>query len=574
MPRHLYAPSLLRTGSLTFADAVILIALVSLLGFGASLALHAPHAIRGPEISLELAALPWYALLSLARMTAAYVLSLFFSLVYGYAAARNPAAEKILIPLLDLLQSVPILSFLPLVLLSLAVFLPQGLAVELAAVVLIFTSQVWNLTFCFYQALKTIPSELCEAAAIFRLNPLLRMKTLDLPFAGLALIWNSMMSWSGGWFFLMAAEIFHVGARDFRLPGLGSYLQVAANRGSLGAVAAGLGTLTAVIIALDQLVWRPLLAWADGFKVETVQGEEPPRSWFLDLISRSYLAKVARRHLTSLGDRLEDFAQARFKPALDPVRHRRPGGVAQILRRLGVAVGGVAMLYGAVSAVAMLGGLPLKTWGAIALGTAATLARVSVALSLTFLWTIPVGVVIGTNRRASRFLQPVVQVVASIPATAVFPVLLLLLLRAPGGLNLASILLMLMGTQWYLLFNIIAGAAAIPKDLCDTTDLLRLSRLERWRNLILPALFPYLITGAISSSGGAWNASIVAEHVVFGGETHTTVGVGALIAEATERGDYPLLLASTLALITTVIVINRSFWRRLYRLAEERYRLE
>jgi NitT/TauT family transport system permease protein len=206
--------------------------------------------------------------------------------------------------------------------------------------------------------------------------------------------------------------------------------------------------------------------------------------------------------------------------------------------------------------------------------TAATLARVSAALSLTFLWTIPVGVAIGTNPRASRLLQPVVQVVASIPATAVFPVLLLLLLRAPGGLNLASILLMLMGTQWYLLFNIIAGAAAIPKDLCDTTDLLRLSRLERWRNLVLPALFPYLITGAISSSGGAWNASIVAEHVTFGGETYATLGVGALISEATGRGDYPLLLASTVALVTTVIVINRSVWRRLYRVAEERYRLE
>jgi NitT/TauT family transport system permease protein len=231
-------------------------------------------------------------------------------------------------------------------------------------------------------------------------------------------------------------------------------------------------------------------------------------------------------------------------------------------------------LYGGYRAATLLASLPGPAWTDLGKGIVATFVRVSVALAITLIWTIPVGVFIGTNRRLAGLLQPIVQVVASIPATALFPVVLLALLQAPGGLNIAAVLLMLMGTQWYLLFNVIAGAAAIPQDLLYTTDLLRLSSLDRWRTLILPALFPYIITGAITASGGAWNASIVAEHVEFGGQTHATTGVGALIAQATGTGDYALLLAATLALVVTVVSINRTFWRRLYRLAEERYRME
>jgi len=234
----------------------------------------------------------------------------------------------------------------------------------------------------------------------------------------------------------------------------------------------------------------------------------------------------------------------------------------------------LAALYGGYRAVDLVSNLAASAWAELAKGIVATFLRVTVALAITLLWTIPVGVLIGTNRRLAAVLQPIVQVVASIPATALFPVVLLALLQAPGGLNIAAVLLMLMGTQWYLLFNVIAGAAAIPKDLRDTTDMLRLSSLDRWRTLILPALFPYIITGSITASGGAWNASIVAEQVEFGGQTHATTGVGALIAQATGTGDYALLLAGTLALVLTVILINRTFWRQLYRLAEQRYRLE
>lgn len=572
MRRFNFSPALPETPPFTLGDAVILLGLATALYAGTRLAFHAPAVIAGPEISLSPWALPWYASLSVGRMAAAYFLSLLFSLFYGYAAARNRTARTVLMPLLDVLQSVPILSFLPIVLLSLSAALPQAFAAELAAIVLIFTSQAWNMTFSFYQSLTTIPGELREAAAVFRFDPWLRFKAVELPFAAIGLLWNSMMSWSGGWFFLMAAETFKVGTRDFRLPGLGAYLQVAANEGNLTAVCAGVATLVGVIILLDQLVWRPLIAWTDRFKMDMVEGDEPPTSWFLDLLARSWL--------------VEQFGARVWRPFsewVDRGFQRRSRGVVATpepfegTSRLAMAILGgflLAALYGAYRAAGLLATLPASTWAELGKGIAATFLRVSIALAITLVWTIPVGVFIGTNRRLATVLQPIVQVVASIPATALFPVVLLALLNAPGGLNIAAVLLMLMGTQWYLLFNVIAGASAIPQDLRYTTDLLRLSSLDRWRTLILPALFPYIITGAITASGGAWNASIVAEYVEFGGKTHATTGAGALIAEATGKGDYAMLLASTLALVGAVILVNRTFWRRLYRLAEERYRME
>ncbi|HWP24426.1 MAG TPA: ABC transporter permease subunit [Candidatus Binatia bacterium] len=553
---------------------MILLGIAATLYAGVRLALHVPEVIAGPEISLSALALPWYALLSVGRMAAAYALSLLFSLFYGYAAARNRNARIVLMPLLDVLQSVPILSFLPVVLLSLSAVLPEAFAAECAAIVLIFTSQAWNMTFSFYQSMTTIPTEMREAAAVFRFHPWLRFKAVELPFAAVGLLWNSMMSWSGGWFFLMAAEIFNVGSRDFRLPGLGSYLQTAANRGDLHAVFLGVGTLILVIVLLDQLVWRPLIAWSDRFKVDMVEGEEPPKSWFLDLLSRSWLVEqFGTRLWRPFAERVDEYFQRRAGGILaspEPSAETRPSRLA-----VGILAGFILVaLYGGYRAASLLLTLSVSAWIDLAKGILATFVRVGIALMITLIWTLPVGVWIGTNRRLANVLQPVVQVVASIPATALFPVVLLALLNIPGGLNIAAVLLMLMGTQWYLLFNVIAGAAAIPQDLLYTTELLRLSTVDRWRTLILPALFPYLITGAITASGGAWNASIVAERVEFGGAVHATAGVGALIAQATASGEYALLLAATLALVLAVVLINRAFWRRLYRLAEERYRME
>lgn len=555
-----------------WGDLVVLTGVAAVLYLGAHLAHHTELVVQGPSISLSPAELPRYAALSLGRMVAAYGLSFLFSLVYGYIAANNRHAERILMPVLDVLQSVPILSFLPVVVLGLTAVLPQRFATELASIVLIFTSQAWNMTFAWYQSLTTIPSELREAGAVFRFNGFLRFKILELPFGAISLIWNSMMSWAGGWFFLMAAEMFTVGQRDFRLPGLGAYLAEAAGRGDLRAIAWGIGALVFIIVALDQLVWRPLLAWSDRFKLELVEGEAPPGSWFCDvLLSSRILQWFQIRIYRPLSESL-DAVVLRLFPIRDAVTGKKHA--LRWLLYLFELLCAAGLLFGAYRAARVLMGLPAAQWGSIGVGLTATLLRVMGALGLAFAWTVPLGVAIGTSPRLAAILQPVVQIAASVPATALFPVFLMFMLTIPGGLSLAAVLLMLMGTQWYLLFNAIAGAAVIPQELDYITVLLHMTRWQRWRRLVLPALFPSIITGGVAASGGAWNASVVAEYVQFGGQTVHTVGIGALIAEATASGNYPLLLASTLSMIVTVVIINRFGWRRLYRLAQERYRME
>ncbi|MBN8763160.1 MAG: ABC transporter permease [Thiobacillus sp. 63-78] len=574
MKRPGFSTVLPRVTRLTFGDVMVFVALTGILYVGTRLALRAPAVVAGPEISLDATALPWYAALSLARMSAAYALSLVFSLAYGYYAARNRRAGQVMIPLLDVLQSVPILSFLPVVLLSLSVLLSSAVAAELAAVVLIFTSQAWNLTFSVYQSTRTVPGELREAAAVFRFGAWFRLKYVELPFAANGLVWNSVMSWAGGWFFLMAAEMFTVGSRDFRLPGLGSYLSTAAQAGDLHALGLGVATMIAIVVALDQLLWRPLLAWAQRFKLETVEGEHEPQSWFHDQLARAWLVeRFLAKWWAPFMERLDRRWQIPHAPVV--IDNGKTGAASRDWRvRLIVVAAGIGLLYLALSAGRLLATLPLAAWRDIAIGLGATLLRVTAALLLAAAWTIPVGVAIGTRPRLAAVLQPVAQVAASVPATALFPILLLALLHLPGGLNLAAVLLMLLGSQWYLLFNVIAGASAIPRDLRDTTALLRLSPVERWRTLLLPALFPYVVTGAITAVGGAWNASVVAEYVQFGGETHATLGIGAVISHATATGDFALLLAATLAMVVTVVLLNRLFWQPLYRLAEARYRME
>ncbi|NPV68442.1 MAG: ABC transporter permease subunit [Anaerolineae bacterium] len=558
--------------SFGWADVIVLAIVISLIYAGVRLAINTPAQIAGPPISLAPEALPYYAIRSVGRMAAAYALSLVFALVYGRVAAYHRRAEQVLMPLLDVLQSVPILSFLPVVLLSLSAVLPQATAAELASIILIFTSQAWNLVFVWYQSLTTIPNELNEASTVFRFGTWLRFRTLELPFAAIGLLWNSMMSWAGGWFFLMAAEIFTVGEKDFRLLGLGAYLHEAANQQDFRAIAWGIAALLLVIILLDQLVWRPLLAWADRFKLEMVESDNPPTSWFYNLLQSTHITTWLGQHVYHPISEALDMALGRFgQPATtqETARQRRPW-----LAYLLALVLGLGVVYSLEQAGELLTQVSFTQWEEIALGVAATLARVMAALAIALAWTIPVGVLIGTKPQVAAVLQPIVQIAASVPATALFPVLLLFLLHLPGGLNIAAVILMLMGTQWYLLFNIIAGATAIPQDLKFTSTLLGLDRLARWRTLILPALFPFIITGAITASGGAWNASIVAEYFHFGGENHQVTGIGALIAAATASGDFPLLLAATLTMILTVALINRLLWRRLYRRAEEQFRME
>ena len=557
--------------AVAWGDVVVFLGIGVLLYWGVRLGLGAPAMITGPEINLSPAVLPHYAALSLRRMFAAYLLSIIFSLVFGYLAANHSLAEKILLPMLDVLQSVPLLSFLPVVLLSTTAIFPMRVALELSSIILIFTSQAWNIGFAWYQSLTTIPRDLRRTSTILGFGPWLSFKTLELPFAAITLIWNSMASWAGGWFFLMAAEIFTAGERNFRLPGLGAYLQEAANHGDLRAIAWGLGTLILIIVALDQFIWRPLLAWSDRFKLQLVESENPPTSWFYNALRSSRIMDLTTRYIfRPLGARLDDRLLRVSR------RHGRPPQerpTRQWLWYLPVAAALLGLAYEAYRAGLLLWTVSLGQWGEIFTGLLATQLRVVTALAIALAWTIPVGVAIGTNPRLATWLQPVVQITASVPATALFPVLLLILAGMPGGLNLAAVLLMLLGTQWYLLFNIIAGASAIPQDLKYTTDLLQLGRWDRWRTLTLPALFPYAVTGAITATGGAWNASIVAEYTQFGGRTLQTTGIGAIIAQATAAGDYALLLGATLVLILTVSTINRLVWRRLYQLAEEQYRM-
>jgi NitT/TauT family transport system permease protein len=527
------------------------------------------------EVDLSPWQLPRYAGLSTLRMAFAYLLSLGFSLVYARLAAASRALERVMLPLLDILQSVPILSFMPGVVLALAALLPgRTLGLELAAIVLIFTSQAWNMAFSFHQSLITIPTQLSEAARIYRLGFWQRFSRLELPFGAIALIANSMMSWAGGWFFLMASEQFTLGAKDLRLPGLGSYLAHAAELGDTRALLLGLGTLIAVILLLDQIIWRPLVAWSDRFKVEQSTTGETFTSPVLDILHgsrmlaqiRLFLAPALRR-LDAWLTRVTDRSARRTPDARRAARRR-------LLGLLAAGAGLVGTVWGLVAATHAVAGLNSADWNLLVRSAAATFTRTAIALVIAVAWTVPVGVAIGMNPRWAQRAAPLVQTIASVPATAVFPVLLLILLQLPGGLNAAAVALMLLGTQWYVLFNVIAGASAIPSDLREAARTFRLGGWQRWRTLILPAIFPYLVTGMITATGGAWNASIVSEYVSFGGRKVSTVGLGAVIAEAADNGNGRLLLAGTLVMAIVVIATNRLLWRRLYRLAESRFRLE
>ncbi|MCS6806264.1 MAG: ABC transporter permease subunit, partial [Blastocatellia bacterium] len=519
--------------------------LTDLLIFGAGLALfYAVLSIArtwfGPvtpvvEISLDPSALPGYAASSLLRITIAYVLSLIFTLVYGYIAAYNAKAERIMIPLLDILQSIPVLSFLPGVMLAMVALFPhRQLGVELGSILLIFTGQVWNMAFSFYASLKSIPRELREVVGIYRFSWWQRFTQLELPYAMIGLVWNSMMSVAGGWFFLMACEMFVLGERDFRLPGIGSYLQTAASAGNTPAILWGLGAMIGVIVLLDQLVWRPVIAWAEKFKFEQVESARVPHSFVLDVLRGSRaLAYINRKTIAPMSERLTLF----FARQVSLREQRQPSAWRMWFVRALALVLLAAVAYGLMHVASQMARLTTGEMAQIMRGAGATFLRVTVALLIGVSWTLPVGVAIGFNPRLARVAQPLVQIAASVPATALFPVVLLMLINLGGGLSVGSILLMLLGTQWYVLFNVIAGAMAIPTDLKEAASVFRFGAWDRWRLLILPGIFPYLITGLVTAAGGAWNASIVAEYFHFKGQILSTTGLGATISHATDAGN-------------------------------------
>jgi NitT/TauT family transport system permease protein len=525
------------------------------------------------HISLSPAALPKYAAFSLLRIGIAYAFSLVFTFFYGYMAAYNARAERFMIPLLDTLQSIPVLSFLPGVMLAMISLFPRRqVGIELGSIVLIFTGQVWNMTFSFYSSLKNIPEDMREVARLYRWSWWQRFTQMELPFSAIGLIWNSMMSVAGGWFFLMACEMFVLGDRDLRLPGLGSYLQTAANAGDTRAILWGVITMVGVIVLLDQLVWRPVIAWAEKFKFEQVEATEAPHSPILNFLRRSNLLNwLARITVLPVFEALTvHFARRHEIEQPSGESGQKSPWPARIVSLLVVA----GFTFVILKMISTLAGLRSTEARAIFIGAGATFLRVEFILALAALWTVPVGVAIGLRPRLSAIAQPIAQVAASVPATALFPIVLLLLIRVGHGLGLGSLVLLLLGTQWYILFNVIAGASALPTDLKEVCEVFQYTRLERWRKLLLPGIFPYLITGFVTASGGAWNASIVAEYFHFRGETFSTTGLGAVISGATDAGNFPVLLAATILMAAIVVTINRFLWRRLYSLASTKYKLE
>jgi NitT/TauT family transport system permease protein len=532
------------------------------------------HAEPDIVISLSPRALPLYAFYSVVRIGLAYVISLTFAVGYGYVAAHSRRLEPLMVAGLDICQSIPVLSFLPGVMLAMVALFPtRQVGVELGAILLIFTGEVWNMAFSFYSSIKSIPRELNEAATIYRFSRWQRLWQLELPYGAIGLVWNSMVSVAGGWFFLMACEMFVLGSRDFRLPGLGSYLQTAASNHDTRAMLWGLAVMIGIIVAIDQLIWRPAIAWSNKFKFEQVEGGAHTRSPLLHLLTHSGALHSLRRHtLTPLSEKiycsLADRRTQRTPPAMVPPAAR------SWLRWLIAGTFIAAIVYLASEALALLRNVSAPEIWAVMRGACATFLRVNLSLALAACWTIPVGVAIGFNPRLARIAQPLAQIAASVPATALFPVLLLALLRVGGGMGIASILLMLIGTQWYILFNVIAGAMAIPSDLREVAHLFHFTTFQRWRTVILPGIFPFLITGMVTASGGAWNASIIAEYFHLNNQTMQTVGLGAQISAATDHGQFQLLLLSTVVMALMVVTINRMVWRPLFRLSETRFKLE
>ncbi len=529
-----------------------------------------PYAIgQVLPLTLDPWMLPYYLSRTTLRMFIALGASLVFSCVFAVVAANYRAAERVLVPLLDILQSIPILGFLSITVTGFIALFPGNLlGVECAAIFAIFTSQAWNMAFSLYQSIRTVPAELREAARVFQLSAWQRFWRLELPFAMPGLLWNMMMSMSGGWFFVVAAEAISVSNQNIRLPGMGSYIALAIEARDLGAIGWAIGAMLIGILLYDQLFFRPLIAWADRFRFEEGSGESAPNSWLLTWLRRT--------------DRVQKLGQALLRPlARSMTLFKREHDGTSIRARAVPANPAVARIGDAVLA----GGVLFASWwlfgfihGEVGWGEVAhvfllgiyTLVRVLALIALAALVWVPIGVWIGMNPTWAGRLQAVAQFLAAFPANLMFPVAVLLIVRWQLNPNIWLSPLMVLGTQWYLLFNVIAGASSVPTELRYAARNLDLTGWLKWRRYLLPAVFPSFVTGAITASGGSWNASIVAEYVTWGDTTLQAQGLGSYIAHMTAIGDFPRIALGIGVMCIYVMGMNHFVWRRLYRLAEER----
>lgn len=564
-------------------DAVVLIftftILYSILTLGAGM--NAPFTLDDQtEIMLAPSILPYYAGRSLLRMFIAFGASLIFTLIYGYIAAKNRTAEKVLIPLLDMLQSIPVLGFLSATITAFIALFPGSLfGVELASILAIFTGQAWNMTFSFYNSLTTIPKDLQEASDVLRMNWWQRFIKLEVPFSMIGLVWNSMMSFGGGWFFLAASEAISVLGQNIRLPGVGSYLATAIEAGDMQAIGYSIVTMILMIVLVDQLFWRPLVVWSQKFKIELTESADAPTSFVYDVLYRSNLLSIVNRLLFAPAFKVMNLVLDRIALlSEDASREFRSIPQSNFINKIVKIIFALIILRFLLDPVSqaftLVSSIDSSELLEIAQLGLYTLGRVMIAVLLGALWTIPVGVWIGLNPRLAKVLQPIIQIAASFPANMLFPFITILFFKYHINFEWGSISLMMLGTQWYILFNVIAGAMSIPNDLHEAGAVFKLYGWRKWKSLILPSIFPFLITGIITASGGAWNASIVSEIVSWHDEQLVATGLGSYISKVTEQGDWAGIIWGITVMCLFVVFINRLLWRRLYKLAEAKYHLD
>ena len=554
----------------------------SILHFGKGMMVRFDATSQSLSISSDIRSIPYYIGRTLIRMWIAFGFSLIFTFAVGYAAAKSRVARAVILPFLDIMQSIPVLSFLTIfVTFFVSLFPGSLLGVEAASILTVFTGQVWNMTFGFYHSMVTIPKDLQEAATNFRLTAIQRFRKLEVPASMHSLIWNCMMSFGGGWFAVSASEAITVLGKNIELPGLGSYMANAVGSGNAWGAFWAIVAMLGVILATDQLVWRPLLVWADKFKMELTESAHPPTSWFYDILKHAYVFEWIGEHvLIPLGALYTDL-QLRIS-AQRKEETRASGKTGYYVRTIIGIVLLLCLLY--VVVLGFMAGFDavyhhisgpeiLHIFG---LGFVTLLRVIAVTVLATLIWT-PVGVWIGSKPRVAQFAQPLVQMFASFPVNMTFPIIVGLFVRFNIDMNWGCILLIAMGTQWYILFNVIAGAMAIPNDLKEAARNFGLQGWPLWKTLILPAIFPFWITGACTAAGGAWNATILAEVATWGDKTLKATGLGAFINEvsAQEGGSgTPALIVGTAVMAIFVVVINKLVWRRLYSYAEHRFHLD
>lgn len=536
-------------------------------------------------IDLSLKSLPKYSFFSLIRAFIAYGFSLAFTLVYGHLAAKNKTNERLMLPLLDIGQSIPVLGFMPgLVLGLVAIFPHSNFGMELACILLIFTGQVWNMTFAFYASLRSVPPPFYEMADISNLNWWSRFKQIDLPFSAIHLAWNSLMSMAGGWFFLIACESFTLGEKNFRLPGLGSYMAVAIEKNDSRAMTAGLVAMCLVILFTDFIVWRPIIAWTRKFKLEEVQDEIIDTPFLTMLLKESHILRALKdifsglkkrskigqhkTHIEAFPFRIVAHKAIKTEPEKELIR------VKKFALNFVYGLTFLALAWALTRLWELIRVLHQTDWQIIFRGTLYTFIRVTVALVLGSLWAIPFGIWVGLSPKLTRFFQPIIQLAASFPAPMIYPLALVIFAKIGINFGISSALLMFLGVQWYILFNVLAGAVGISREIRESFDLAGVDKTFRWKALYLPSIFPALVTGWITAAGGAWNASIVAEYIYYNGQTLIAPGLGSLISQATTSGNYPLLGGCLIVMVFTVVAINRTVWRPIQKIAETRFRFE